>query len=226
MSTDVKLVFEGLKESLAENGDAARAKKMSAYLRDQFQMYGLSSPQRKEIFKPFYHEFKPLLFEQLVPFVNLCWDDPYRELQYCGMELLGKGLKHLNEKNISDLEKWVSKKSWWDTVDFLASTVAGHLVKTYPDSLYNYPDRWIDGDNMWLQRTAIIYQLKYRDQVDEKRLFSYIISTKGSKEFFINKATGWSLRSYARYNPEVVKSFISAHPDLSNLTKREALKHL
>ena len=46
-----------------------------------------------------------------------------------------------------------------------------------------------------------------------------------NKEFFKNKAIGWALREYAKTNPEWVIIFININ-NLSNLSKREASKHL
>ncbi|MFY8132369.1 MAG: DNA alkylation repair protein, partial [Bacteroidia bacterium] len=39
------------------------------------------------------------------------------------------------------------------------------------------------------------------------------------------KSIGWALRQYARTSPDWVLDFVEKHP-LSNLSKREALKHL
>jgi 3-methyladenine DNA glycosylase AlkD len=46
-----------------------------------------------------------------------------------------------------------------------------------------------------------------------------------SNEFFVNKAIGWALRAYAYTNKKWVIRFVKDHPQLSNLSKREALKH-
>ncbi|MCC9847621.1 DNA alkylation repair protein, partial [Streptococcus agalactiae] len=49
----------------------------------------------------------------------------------------------------------------------------------------------------------------------------------GSQEFFINKAIGWALRDYSKYNKVWVKDFISNHYDeLSTLSIREGSKYL
>jgi len=47
----------------------------------------------------------------------------------------------------------------------------------------------------------------------------------GSKEFFINKAIGWALRSYSRVDAQAVRSFVAETP-LHPLSAREALKWL
>lgn len=80
-------------------------------------------------------------------------------------------------------------------------------------------------DNIWLQRTAILYQLKYGHNTDTERLFNYIKMVADSNEFFIQKAIGWSLRQYSKFNPETVFHFVSTN-SLSNLSKREAFKVL
>ena len=69
---------------------------------------------------------------------------------------------------------------------------------------------------MWLNRSALIHQLRYKENVDLNLLFALIESHIGSKEFFINKASGWALRQASKFHPAKVKSFIAAHPDLSN----------
>ena len=76
---------------------------------------------------------------------------------------------------------------------------------------------------MWLQRTAILFQLKYKKKTDVPLLFHCITTMADSKEFFIRKAIGWALREYSKTDAEVVQSFV-ASTELSPLSVREALK--
>ena len=78
---------------------------------------------------------------------------------------------------------------------------------------------------MWLRRTAILYQLKYKESTDTERLFHYINLQKEESEFFIRKAIGWALREYAKTEADVVRRFVHETP-LSSLSIREALKHI
>jgi 3-methyladenine DNA glycosylase AlkD len=76
---------------------------------------------------------------------------------------------------------------------------------------------------MWLQRSAILFQLNYKDKTDTD-LLTYIINPlSGSKEFFINKAIGWALRNYGKTNPDWVIEF-TERTTLSSLSLREALR--
>ena len=50
------------------------------------------------------------------------------------------------------------------------------------------------------------------------------ISDKHDIEFFIQKAIGWSLRQYSKFNPEAVREFV-IEINLQGLAKREASKY-
>ena len=63
------------------------------------------------------------------------------------------------------------------------------------------------------------------EYVDGKTLKDIIRENLGSKEFFINKAIGWALRTYSRVDAQAVRSFV-AETDLHPLSAREALKWL
>jgi 3-methyladenine DNA glycosylase AlkD len=88
-------------------------------------------------------------------------------------------------------------------------------------------DSWLAGDNLWLTRTALLHQLRYKERTDTDRLFRYCLARAGHRDFFIRKAIGWALRQYAWTDPEPVREFVAAHRDvLSPLSVREALKNL
>jgi 3-methyladenine DNA glycosylase AlkD len=81
----------------------------------------------------------------------------------------------------------------------------------------------MNSGNMWLQRTALLFQLKYKKATDVNLLSDYILRLQGSKEFFINKAIGWILREYSKTDPDWVIQFVQNN-NLANLSRREALK--
>jgi 3-methyladenine DNA glycosylase AlkD len=99
-------------------------------------------------------------------------------------------------------------------------------VATHPE-LISEMDRWIDDENLWVARTAILHQLFYGDATDVDRLFGYCLRQASHPDFFIRKAIGWALRQYARTDPDRVRSFlVGPGAALSPLSVREASKHL
>ena len=108
---------------------------------------------------------------------------------------------------------------------FIAVNLLGSYFKKYPEQIEIYVEKWLKSNNIWLQRSAVLFQLKYKQQLDTE-LLSYVINNLlGSKEFFINKAIGWILREYGKTNPKWVLEFIDK-TTLSNLSRREAVRLL
>ena len=126
---------------------------------------------------------------------------------------------------MSWLSSLIVKKSWWDTIDVLSPRIIGDMFSRNNGLVDLFADQWIEDENIWLQRSAILYQLYHKDKTDEERLFRYIVRRADSKEFFVQKAIGWALRQYAKTRPESVRDFVASH-NLKPLSKREALKHL
>ena len=107
----------------------------------------------------------------------------------------------------------------------IAVSKDGIHFKNFPELQHEYTYRWIESENIWLQRVAIIHQLFYKETTEEKLLFDMIRHRADSKEFFIRKACGWALRQYAKTNPKSVERFLTK-TKVSNLTVREARKQL
>jgi 3-methyladenine DNA glycosylase AlkD len=216
--------LEGLKELYQREGDPERALGQARYMRHQFEFYGLKAKEWLHLFKNFSGEHGMFTGQQLRKFIRLGFDDDYREIQYTTVEMSQRQLTNQKVNFINDLEYMITTKSWWDTVDWLAKLAGSHFLR-YPELRLPTTGRWINSDDMWLRRSAILFQLSYKEKTDEKLLFDYILREKSSKEFFIQKASGWALRQYSRINPEGVVDFIEGN-NLSNLTKREGLKWL
>jgi 3-methyladenine DNA glycosylase AlkD len=119
----------------------------------------------------------------------------------------------------------ISTRSWWDTVDALAAHVVGGIVARDRESVATM-DGWLH-ESLWLARTAILHQVRFRERTDADRLFRYCLTMAGHRDFFIRKAIGWALREYAKSDPDGVRTFVRAHErTLSPLSVREALKNL
>lgn len=199
------------------------AKQQKAYMKGHFDFLGIKSPVRNEIQRPFLiAKYLPPKSE-LESSVKALWAKPEREFQYFAQELAFKYKKQFESEDIELFEFMITHKSWWDSVDFIATNILGEYFNLFPESRKPYVEKWIESNNMWLQRSAIIFQLKYKKEVDTDLLTYAIQSMLGSREFFINKAIGWSLRQYGKFNPNWVVNFTNNN-ELSNLSRREALR--
>ena len=198
---------------------------MKTYMKNKFEYLGIKSPERRELSKPFLTRHSLPSLEQLWSIIQELWEQPEREFQYLAMELASRYSRSVEKDWINHYESLIIRKSWWDTVDFIAATLIGHYFKVFPDMIKSVTETWMQSGNIWLQRTCLIFQLKYKDEVDTELLTSFIKQLCESKEFFIAKAIGWSLREYSKRNPAWVLDFVQKNT-LQPLSKREALKRI
>lgn len=162
--------------------------------------------------------------EEVVDFALACWELPEREYQYAGLWHLRWAARQLPPDSLPALERLITTKSWWDTVDALATGVVGTLLLRNPQLVPDM-DRWIQSDDLWLARAAILHQERWKERTDAARLFVYCLQRAADRDFFMRKAIGWSLRSYAAVDPAAVGQFVSEHEaTLSSLSRREAMR--
>lgn len=195
---------------------------MRAYMRDQFDVLGVGTPQRRAAGKPLLSGLKGAGASALLAHAGALWLQPQREYQYVALDMLAIHWKELTSADIPELFTLVADKPWWDTVDAMAGII-GDILRHQHD----YMDQALHDNNMWIRRIALLHQLGWRDQTDEQRLFNDCLTLAHEKEFFIQKAIGWALRDYARHAPETVRLFTHKEKErLAPLSFREANKHL
>ena len=198
---------------------------MRAYMRDKFPFLGIPSTQRRALQRQVLAGLPAPDPEDLRAVAEICWGWPEREFQYCACDLLIRRVRLLPAEFCDVVRQLLVTKSWWDTVDPLATRVVGGLVARHP-TLVAVMDEWSQSENVWLVRAALLHQLHYRDDTDVDRLFRYCAAQASHPDFFVRKAIGWALRQYAKTDPEAVRRFVSDHRDrLSALSVKEALRH-
>jgi 3-methyladenine DNA glycosylase AlkD len=212
-----------LEERYLSKSNPLRALKMKAYMRNQFEYIGLSSPERVDLSRSFLSANALPPDNMISDVVELLWELPQREFQYFAIELMRKRIKYMDKNFIRFLEELIVRKSWWDTIDSIAANLVSAHFQRFPDLVQSVVSRWMDSGNIWLQRSCILFQLKYKQKTDLKLLYNLIDHLKESKEFFIQKAIGWILREYSKTNSDEIAEYVHNH-ELKPLSKREALK--
>jgi 3-methyladenine DNA glycosylase AlkD len=194
-------------------------------MRDQFEYLGIKSPQFKALMQEHLAQNGLPPIKDLDVILRELWWLPQREFQYAATSFLGRLEKELPAKFIKTIEYMLVTKSWWDTVDTISGGPLGVQFRRFPEVREKYLAKWRASENFWLRRATILFQLNYKKETDFDLLCEIIRENLNSKEFFINKAIGWSLRQYARVDPNAVKKFVKSTP-LHPLSRREAIKHL
>lgn len=211
--------------SLRAHADPANAGPMQAYMKDNFPFLGIKTTERRALLKEHIALHGPPPLEELPAIARSAFAVPEREVHQVAVDLLMKHARKLGPGHLPLVEELITTKSWWDSVDALAIHVAGVILKRHPKEVPAWNRRWVTAKHMWLNRTAIIFQNRWKGDTDRALLFANIERHAGHKDFFIRKAIGWALRELGASDPASVKAFVAAH-HLSPLSVREALRKL
>jgi 3-methyladenine DNA glycosylase AlkD len=219
-------VMERLVAVFGAAADPGRAVAMRAYMKDVAPFLGLTTPVRRVLSRTVLTGTPRPGETDCTAIALRCWTLPEREYQYFAVDLLRRHAVRCSSAFLPVVRRLITTAPWWDTVDPLAAHVVGPLVAADP-GLVAEMDRWIDGEDLWSARAALLHQLRYKEQTDSERLFTYCVRQSGHTDFFIRKAIGWCLREYAKTDPDAVRAFLNRERGrFAPLTVREALKNL
>lgn len=213
--------------ALKEAANPEKAVGMQAYMKTDMPFYGVQKPGRTPILRKVLTDFAPSTRLEYEELVLALWGLPHREEKYIALGVAVKAKTFLVPKSLPLYRRLIVEGAWWDFVDEVATHLVRELVIGYPEETWLSVDSWIEDDDIWLRRAAIICQVGAKEATDADRLFRFCEQRGDETEFFIRKAIGWALREYAKTGPESVARFVMDHRgELSRLSYREATKHI
>jgi 3-methyladenine DNA glycosylase AlkD len=218
-------------EALEARRDPERATGQQQYMRSALPYYGLTSPQLKAALTPLLRD--PALAvgsqQQWMATIAALWEGATHREQWYAAIALARHRPYrawVDSDTMPLWERLIRAGAWWDVVDDIATHLVRDTVLAHPSVEGLRMRDWAASDSLWVRRAAIICQVGAGDRTDQALLSAVIEPNIGNPDFFSRKAIGWALRDHARHDPSWVASFVSAHPGLSGLSRREALKHL
>jgi 3-methyladenine DNA glycosylase AlkD len=220
---DVAAIVEAARAGLAARADPAAAPGMQAYMKSAMPFLGVAAPARTALLR----ELRPLLADRAAvrAAAEALWDGAQaREERYVATALARRLAPEPDRLPVH--RHWIVTGAWWDHVDEIASRLVGPALRADPKSVTPVLRTWIRAPDRWLRRTTVICQLGSRDRTDLALLAEAIEANLDDGDFFLRKGIGWALRQHARTNAQWVRTFVAAHPALSPLSRKEALKHL
>ena len=216
--------IESLKTAFKENSNPENAKSMVKYMRNHFTFFGIKTEERRSIFKSIWEENKIEITQNTREIALNLFAEKEREFHYCAIEIIIKQLKrNYKKEDIILVEKLLTTNSWWDSVDTIAKNILGEYLLQHPNEVFHIIEKFSNSNNIWLNRSVILFQLGYKKNTNFDLLKSECEKHKTSNEFFIQKAIGWALREYSKTNPEQVKNYVNIS-NLMPLSQKEALK--
>ena len=215
-----------LEAAFKQNKNEENAFQMKRYMKNLFSFYGIKTNERRAILHDLLKSNKQEISKNYREIALTLLKKEFRELHYCGIEILIKNLKKNYRKDeINLVETFLITNSWWDSVDTISKYLLGQYLIEFPSETEKVIERFSNSENRWLNRSAILFQLGYKKNTNYELLFSECVKHSQSKEFFIQKAIGWALREYGNVNPTLVINFVN-NTDLKPLSRKEAIRKL
>ncbi len=215
-----------LKEGLLPFANPIKSAVMKRYMKNNFDFLGIQALQRRKVQKEWMNDVNIYISVDLrFEIIQNLWHLPEREFQLVAIDWVGTWKKSTWTPEIIEILEWMLlHKSWWDSVDLIASHYVGAFLQMFPIVGSVFIDHCRESNNLWLNRTAILFQLKYKKDTDVALLIAICHQFESNKVFFIQKAIGWALREFAKSYPNDIHDIV-ADLQLIGLAKREALKH-
>jgi 3-methyladenine DNA glycosylase AlkD len=215
-------VVAAIRTGLALRADPAAAPGMQAYMKSTMPFRGVAAPARAALLRTLPELDDPAV---AVRAAEELWDGAtYREERYLATALARRAPP--DPARLPLYRHWIITSAWWDHVDEIAARLVGPLLLAYPDVVRPAMREWARDPDRWLRRTAVVCQLGAKERTDRALLAEAIEANLDDGDFFLRKGIGWALRQYGRVEPGWVRDFVDAHPALSPLSRKEALRHL
>jgi len=188
-----------LRKELRAHADPKRAAGAQAYMKSAMPYYGLYATTLRAVCKQVFvaHPLATFAAWQAVA-LELWIKARFREERYAAIELTGHRLYRR----------------------------VGPILAAHPRPMKKTMLAWSRCDDLWKRRSSIIAQVAFKDDTDTALLEACIAPSIERPEFWLRKAIGWALRAYAWREPKWVVRYVKAHPQLSGLSRREALKNV
>lgn len=228
-ATDSSLL-RAVRAALAELADSERAAQQQRYMKSAMPYHGVAMGDVRAIGARLCAQVDISGFEDWRREVLGLWSGArFREERYVAIQLCGerRAKAHQTLRALPLYEQLIVEGAWWDLVDELAIHRLGALLQREPAPMRRELVAWSRCDNLWKRRSAIVSQVRAKARTDFELLAACIEPALESNEFFLRKAIGWALRSYADVDAPTVRAYVERHAErLSGLSKREALRKI
>jgi 3-methyladenine DNA glycosylase AlkD len=207
---------------LSLKNDKEKAAKLKKYIGTNLNVIGMVSKAQVDVHKKgfsFYSEHKEKTF--------LIYHDVYVqsnifEAKNLAFIFLDKHHKHIPLKTqLKTLPKWVKQVDNWAHSDNLSKYLTRIIEdKGTQQEMLSIIKKWNTSKNLWERRQSLValyyYARTKKEQVSFELTQQLILPLLKDKEYFVQKAVGWTLRESYNVYPKETYNLIEEH--IKNIT--------
>lgn len=199
------------------NCDKEKAQKLKKYLGTNLHVHGLDSKTQTTICKQgfsFYDHDKEKTF---LEYHNIYLESKSHEGKNQAFIFLDKNHKYIPLKTqLKTLPQWVNEVDNWAHSDYLSKFLTRLIEEqTTQKQILSIIKTWNKSKNHWERRQSLVSLYYYARTKKQhlafdftKQLIEFLIN---DKEYYVQKAVGWSLRESYNIYPSETFNFIKEH---------------
>lgn len=216
--------------ALKASGDAANAARMAGYHKAPRVYLGLPNGGIDTLVA----EWRGALdIAGRTALANALWRSDIHEARIAAAKLLVQARIPDDEPVWRLVAGWAGEFDAWAIADHAADVGSRRLIAA-PERL-DEVETWTKAENFWTRRAALTFTLPWAkkrhpsaaDLTRRERALGWAASYVDDREWFIQKAVAWWLRSLSKHDPERARAFLGAHGGrMKPFARREAGKYL
>jgi len=217
--------------ALEAAADPAKAPGMAAYHKAPRRYLGLAVPAME----PLVADWRAALdVPGRVALARGLWDSDVHEARIAAARLLTQARIRDHEPLVwAETLRWVPGFDAWGVADHACKAIERRLVAD-PRRL-DTVETWTTDPTMWVRRAALVATLPWTkarhptpgEAAARDRILGWAAALVADRDWFIQKAVGWWLRSLAPHDPARVRAFLAGPGrTLRPFARREAERRL
>ncbi len=128
---------------------------------------------------------------------------------------------------------WMSDLDGWAIADHVADAGGRRIMADL--TRLDQVEAWTRSDHLWTRRAALVFTLPLAklthpdaaQQAGRARVLGWAEGYVPDREWFIQKAIAWWLRTLSRHDPGAVRAFLATHgPGMKGFARRDAARLL
>ncbi len=220
MKSDINKYTKEVEDTLNRlslKNDKAKADKLKKYIGTNLNVLGLVTKVQIDTHKQgftFYSEEKEKTF---LIFNGIYKQSSIFEVKNSAFIFLDKYHKHISLKTqLKTLPTWVKYVDNWAHSDSLSK----YLTRLVEDDstkieMLSIIKKWNRSKNLWERRQSLIalyyYARTKKQHIDFELTQELVLPLLNDKEYFVQKAVGWTLRESYNVHPKQTFTFIEEH---------------
>ncbi|MBV9287212.1 MAG: DNA alkylation repair protein [Hyphomicrobiales bacterium] len=209
--------------ALRELGCSEHAAQEKRYHRSSWEHWGVRAPAMDRAIREHLQRADP---DALFALCERLWREPVWDLKIVAARALARHSVAPDERAWRFIRERMPELDGWAIADNFADAGSRCLIAD-PRRL-GVVETWVADPHLWTRRASLVFTLPWtKAGRDPEPMLGWASTLLKDREWFIQKAIGWWLRSLSKTAPERVRRFLAEHGDeVKGVARREAMKYL